>query len=159
MLVHPLTDRSTDIGGGGKRLLLHCDRRPTPAPTCSPVARRGLTLPRQSVFIPRGRTGGSPRERGDYEWLSAPLIIYSTFCARWSEATTFRGKKKNTSITAGPSSTPQSVSAASHTTAAAEITMTRQFFDFGSQIEQNKRKSNGFPIYSKGNKPEHNTSR
>ena len=37
--------------------------------------------------------------------------------------------------------------------------MTRQFFDFGSQIEQNKRKSNGFPIYSKGNKPEHNTSR
>ena len=52
------------------------------------------------------------------------------------------------------------VAAASPTTAAAaEITMTRQFFDFGSQIEQNERKSNGFPIYSKGTKPEHNTSR
>ena len=48
---------------------------------------------------------------------------------------------------------------ASHTTAAAEITMTRQFFDFDSQVEQNERKSNGFPIYTKGTKPEHNASR
>ena len=45
--------------------------------------------------------------------------------------------------------------AASHKTTAAaeaEITMTRRFFDFDSQIEQNERKSNGFPIYSKGDK-------
>ena len=44
---------------------------------------------------------------------------------------------------------------ASHKTTAAaeaEITMTRRFFDFDSQIEQNERKSNGFPIYSKGDK-------
>ena len=63
--VGPSTHRpiDADIGGGGGKRLLHCDRRPTPAPTCSPVARRGLTLPRQSVFIPRGRTGGSPKER------------------------------------------------------------------------------------------------
>ena len=47
--------------------------------------------------------------------------------------------------------------AASHKTAAAaaEITMTRRFFDFDSQIEQNERKSNGFPIYSEGTKPAH----
>ena len=41
--------------------------------------------------------------------------------------------------------------AASHkTAAAAEITMTRRFFDFDSQIEQNERKSNGFPFTQKG---------